>query len=50
MKLELSDTLKDIVSEEEVIDLPVKWITEETAISNYLQRGFGGDFDLTQTA
>ena len=50
MKLELADTLKNIVSEEEVLDLPVKWISEEVAASNYLQRGFGGDFDLTQTS
>jgi hypothetical protein len=49
MKLELADTLKDIVREEKDLDLPVKWISEEVAASNYLQRGFGGDFDLTQT-
>jgi len=50
MKLELADTLKDIVGEEEILDMPIKWISEETAASSYLQRGFGGDFDLTQTA
>lgn len=50
MKLELADTLKDFVSDEQNLDLPVKWISEEAATCNYLQRGFGNDFDLTQTS
>jgi len=49
MKLELAETLKDIVGEEKDLDLPVKWISEEAAASDYLQRGFGSSFDLTQT-
>ena len=49
MKLELADTLKDIVGEEMDLDVPVKWVSEDAAVGNYLQRGFGGDFDLSQT-
>jgi hypothetical protein len=50
MKLELADSLTGIVDEERTLELPVKWITEEEALANYLQRGYGGDFHLTQVA
>ena len=50
MKLELAETVKDLLQEEQKLEIPVNWVSEEAALGNYLQQGYGGAFNLTQEA
>lgn len=48
MKLELAKEIKSMIDEQSLLDVPVDWISEQTALDRYLNRGFGNSYDFRQ--
>ncbi|KAJ5278367.1 hypothetical protein N7524_004520 [Penicillium chrysogenum] len=48
MKLEFADDLKPVIESQTDLDVPVDWVSESTALSRYLNRGFGNAYDFNQ--
>lgn len=48
MRLEFSDSVKDVVEAEKGLEIPVEWVREEQALGRYLNRGFGNSYDFGQ--
>ncbi|EYE92048.1 phytanoyl-CoA dioxygenase [Aspergillus ruber CBS 135680] len=49
MRLELSDSLRPVIEEQKDLDIPVTWVSEAEALSRYLNRGFGNEYDFSQS-
>ena len=49
MKLELADDLKSLIEGQNDLEVPVDWVSESDALSNYLNRGFGNAYDFNQS-
>ena len=48
MKLELSEETKPIVDAQQMLDVPVDWVSEQDAQDRYLNRGFGNSYNFNQ--
>ncbi|KAJ5336277.1 uncharacterized protein N7506_004299 [Penicillium brevicompactum] len=49
MKLEFADNLKSLIEGQNDLEVPVDWVSESDALSNYLNRGFGNAYDFNQS-
>ncbi len=50
MKLELANEIKPLIDQQNDIEVPVDWVSKETAQQRYLNRGFGNSYDFGQIA
>lgn len=48
MKLQLADDLKDIIKDEQSLEIPVEWTSKAAAKDQYLNRAFGNAYDFSQ--
>ena len=48
MKLQFADDLKDIIENEQSLEIPVEWASKDTVQDQYLQRAFGNAYDFSQ--
>lgn len=48
MRLEFADDLKDIFESQTQLEIPADWVTEAEALQNYLERGYGNNYDFNQ--
>lgn len=53
MRLEFGSSIKPVLDKLEDtgalgLDIPVDWVSDEEAMSNYLNRGFGNSYDFSQ--
>ena len=48
MRLELAGEIQAMVDGQELLDVPVDWISERAANDRYLNRGFGNSYDFGQ--
>jgi hypothetical protein len=49
MKLELSESLRDLLEGQQELEIPVQWVSEQDAAEKYLNRGFGNSYDFSQS-
>jgi len=50
MKLELAEEIKDKISAQDALEIPVEWVGEDVAKERHLNRGYGNSYDFTQSA
>jgi hypothetical protein len=50
MRLELDDELKEIIEEQEELEIPVDWVSRAQALDRYLNRQFGNWYGFGQSA
>lgn len=48
MRLEFSRSVQPIIEKQDSLEVPVDWVTEEGAMSRYLNRAFGNAYDFSQ--
>ena len=48
MRLEFAEEVRPIIESQNVLDVPVDWVSEKTAEESYLNRGFGNSYDFRQ--
>jgi hypothetical protein len=48
MKLQLAHDLKGTVEQENSLEIPVEWTSEDVVMAQYLNRGFGNAYDFSQ--
>ena len=48
MRLEFAEEIKPIVEGQNMLDVPVDWVSEKVAEESYLNRGFGNSYDFKQ--
>jgi hypothetical protein len=48
MRLEFAEEIKPLIEGQNMLDVPVDWVSEEVATERYLNRGFGNSYDFTQ--
>lgn len=48
MRLELAESVKETVEHQDMLEVPVDWVTEAEAGDKYLNRGFGNSYDFSQ--
>jgi hypothetical protein len=50
MRLEFGNSLKPVIEGQNLLEVPVDWVTDEQAMDRYLNRGFGNSYDFSQSA
>ena len=48
MRLEFSESVRPIMEKQDGLEVPVDWVTDEEAMSRYLNRAFGNAYDFNQ--
>lgn len=48
MRLELSESLRPVIEGQQDLDIPVNWVSGQEALSRYLNRGSGNEYDFSQ--
>ncbi|CAI7657531.1 unnamed protein product [Penicillium crustosum] len=48
MKLEFADNMKPVIEGQTELEIPVNWVSRSEALSRYLNRGFGNEYDFNQ--
>jgi hypothetical protein len=48
MRLEFAEEIKPIIEGQDMLDVPVNWVSEKAAEESYLNRGFGNSYDFRQ--
>lgn len=48
MRLELAEKIQPLVESQTSLNIPVDWVKKETAMNNYLDKGFGNAYDFSQ--
>lgn len=50
MRLEFGENLKPVLESQDLLEVPVDWVTDAQAMERYLNRGFGNSYDFGQSA
>ena len=48
MRLEFSESVRELLDSEQDLEIPVDWTSEAHALDTYLDRGFGNSYDFRQ--
>lgn len=48
MKLQLADDLKDVIHNEQSLEIPVEWGSKAAVKDQYLNKAFGNAYDFSQ--
>lgn len=48
MKLQLANDLKGTIEQERLLEIPVKWASEDFVAAQYLNKNFGNAYDFNQ--
>ena len=48
MRLEFAEEIKPLIDGQDMLIVPVDWVSEEAATETYLNRGFGNSYDFRQ--
>ena len=48
MRLEFAEEIKPLINGQNMLDVPVDWVSDEFATEGYLNRGFGNSYDFRQ--
>ena len=49
MRLELGESVRDLVEAEKELDIRADYVPDQKAMQKYLNRGFGNSYDFNQT-